>query len=142
MTERSTPPADQAVDQKYGIIDLETGEVMPINVQEANSGRWDKVWAKSLADLMDLTGDSRTRVIAYLLRKKNSQNVIYASMRTIAGDTGVSLKTVNRTIKQAIESHHMIRLAQGVIMFSPHVIQPGSRPQGMAVLRRWKEAQE
>ena len=142
MTNQSTPQADQAVDQKYGIIDLETGEVTTIPVMEAASGRWDKVWAKSLADLMDLTGDARTQVIAYLLRKKNSQNVIYAPMRTISAETGISLKTVNRTIKQAIESNHMIRLAQGVIMFSPHVIQPGSRPQGMAVLRRWKEAQE
>ena len=143
MHKDKTPESDTVqTDPQYGLIDLKTGEITGIPVYQAKEGRWDKAWAKSLADLMELTGESRTKVIAYLLRKKNTQNVIHAPMRVVAEETGVSVKTVNRTIKQMVESNFLIRLGQGVVMFSPHVIRPGPQPQGMAVLRRWNEAKE
>lgn len=143
MNEEQSPQSDAVpVDQQFGIIDLTTGEITSIPVYEAQTGRWDKVWAKSLADLFEMTGESRTKVIAYLLRKRNTQNVIHAPMRLVAEETGVSVKTVNRTIKQMVESNYLIRLGQGVVMFSPHIIRPGPKNQGMAVLRRWNENNE
>ena len=130
-------------DDEYGIINLRTGKIQDIKIYEdPTSKRWDKVWAKTLAELLELTGESRTRIIAYLLRKKNYENVILATVRKIADDVGVSSKTVNKTLLQMQEAGFIHRLHNGVIMFSPHIIQPGKSWRGVAVMRRWKSQQE
>lgn len=143
MDENKTPgTTSDAEEERYQIIDMQTGIVEPIKVYEKNAGeRWDKVWAKALADLLDLSGESRTKIIAYLIRKKDYKNVIMATIRRIAEDTGVSTKTVNRTLLQLEEANFIIRLQNGAIMFSPHIIQPGKSWQGVAVMRRWKQEQ-
>lgn len=138
MTQKETP--ESTSDDRYQIIDMLTGETEPIKVYEKKgTERWDKVWARSLADLLDLSGESRTKIIAYLIRKKDYKNVILATMRKIAEETGVSTKTVNRTLLQLEEAKFIIRLQNGAIMFSPHIIQPGKSWQGVAVMRRWKQ---
>ena len=142
--QKETPATTSDVsDDRYQIIDMLTGITEPIKVYEKKAGeRWDKVWARSLADLLDLSGESRTKIIAYLIRKKDYKNVIMATIRKIAEDTEVSTKTVNRTLLQLEEAKFIIRLQNGAIMFSPHIIQPGKSWQGVAVMRRWKSEQE
>lgn len=130
-------------DDTYGIINLKTGEIEPVSVYEdKRKERWDKVWAKTLAELLDMSGESRTKVIAYLIRNKDHKNVIMATIRKIAEDTGISAKTVNRTLLQLEKANFILRLQNGAIMFSPHIIQPGKSWQGVAVLRRWNDAHE
>ncbi len=141
MTQKENP--EDHKDDEYRIINMRTGKIQEIKVYEDTSGkRWDKVWAKTLADLLDLTGESRTKIIAYLLRKKNYENVIIATVRNISDDVGVSTKTVNKTLLQMQEAGFIQRLSNGVIMFSPHIMQPGKSWQGVAVMRRWKSTQE
>ncbi len=143
MTQNRTPETTSDVDERYQIIDMLTGETLPIKVfEKKGTERWDKVWARSLADLLDLSGESRTRIIAYLIRKKDHKNVILATIRKISEDVGVSSKTVNRTLLQLEEANFIIRLQNGAIMFSPHIIQPGKSWAGVAVMRRWKTEQD
>lgn len=138
--QKETP--DTTSDDRYQIIDMQTGIVEPIVVYEKKSNeRWDKVWAQSLCDMLDLSGESRTKIIAYLIREKDGKNVILATIRRISEATGVSTKTVNRTLLQLEEANFIIRLQNGAIMFSPHIIQPGKSWQGVAVMRRWKQEQ-
>lgn len=138
MNQKETP--ESTSDDRYQIIDMVTGEIEPIKVYEKKgTERWDKVWAQSLADLLDLSGESRTKIIAYLIRKKDGKNVILATIRRIAEETEVSTKTVNRTLLKLEEAKFIIRLQNGAIMFSPHIIQPGKSWQGVAVMRRWKQ---
>lgn len=141
MDQNKTP--ESTSDERYQIIDMLTGVIEPIKVYDKKaSGRWDKVWARALADLLDLTGESRTRIIAYLIRKKDNKNVVLATIRKIAEETEVSTKTVNRTLLQLEEANFITRLQNGAIMFSPHIIQPGTSWQGVAVMRRWKTENE
>ena len=144
MTDLETPATTSAdKDDKYGIINLRTGKIQDIKVYEdPKNMRWDKVWAKTLAELLELSGESRTRIIAYLIRNKNYENVILATVRKISEDVGVSSKTVNKTLLQMQEAGFIHRLHNGVIMFSPHIIQPGKSWQGVAVMRKWKTKQE
>ena len=141
MTQKENP--EDHKDDEYRIINMRTGNIEEIKVYEdPTSKRWDKVWAKTLAELLELTGESRTRIIAYLLRNKNYENVILATVRKIADDVGVSSKTVNKTLLQMQTAGFITRLHNGVIMFSPHIIQPGKSWRGVAVMRRWKSQQE
>jgi Firmicute plasmid replication protein (RepL) len=141
MTDLENP--EDLKDDEYGIINMRTGKIQEIKVYADDTGsRWDKVWAKTLAELLDLTGESRTRIIAYLIRNKNYENVILATVRKISEDVGVSTKTVNKTLLQMQNAGFISRLHNGVIMFSPHIIQPGKSWRGVAVMRRWKSEKE
>jgi len=141
MTDLENP--EDLKDDEYGIINMRTGKIQDIKVYDDDKGsRWDKVWAKTLAELLDLTGESRTRIIAYLIRNKNYENVILATVRKISEDVGVSTKTVNKTLLQMQNAGFISRLHNGVIMFSPHIIQPGKSWRGVAVMRRWKSEKE
>ncbi len=140
MTDLKNP--EDHKDDEYRIINMRTGKIQEIKVYEDPNGkRWDKVWAKTLAELLELTGESRTKIIAYLIRKKNYENVIIATVRTISEDVQVSTKTVNKTLLQMQDAGFITRLSNGVIMFSPHIMQPGKSWQGVAVMRRWKGEQ-
>lgn len=141
MTQKETP--ESPYDDRYQIIDTLTGDLQPIAVYVKKSSEpWQKVWARALADMLDLTGESRTKILAYLIREKDSKNRVVATIRTISESTGVSTKTVNRTLKQLEKANCIIRLQNGAVMFSPHIIQAGATYAGVAVMRRWKAAQE
>ncbi len=130
-------------DEEYGIIHLRTGEIQPIPVYDTGrSERWEKVYAKTLADLLDLSGDQKTKVIAYMIRNKDYKNVVMASVRKIAEEAKVSKNTVQSTIQLLIKNKFMIRLQNGVLMFSPHIMRAGKQHAGIAVVRRWQNAGE
>lgn len=132
----------ETTEAQYGLIDMATGEITPIEVIEGRPGRWDRVYGKALADMLDAGGEEKTRVIAYLVRNRDYKNVVMASVRKIAEETSVSTKTVTRTLKALAEQNFIHRLQNGVIMFSPHVIRTGRDTAGLAVLRRWKDSTE
>lgn len=130
-------------DERYGIVDLKTGQVTKIPVYEAKKReRWDKVYAKTLADMLDLSSEPKTKVIAYLIRNKDYKNVCMATVRKIAEETGISTKTVQRTLKVLQDNNFIIRLQNGAVMFSPHVMRTGHNAGGMAVLRMWNDEHE
>jgi len=143
MPKKETPESHTVrYDPKYAIVDLETGETQPIPVYDNSKGeRWDKAWAKTLAELLELSGESRTKIIAYMLRNKDYKNVVIATVRKIADELEISTKTVHRTLLQMEKANFINRLQSGVIMFSPHICQPGQKYAGIAVMRRWSKAQ-
>jgi predicted transcriptional regulator len=128
-------------DPEYGIIHLATGRIEPIDVYEAKERySWERVYAKTLVDMLDMTGESQTKIIAYLIKHKDYKNVVAATVRKIADETNCSTRTVQRTLKQLLDSDFLHRLQNGLIMFSPHVMRTGRDKAGMAVVRRWNDA--
>jgi len=119
----------------YSLINNETGEVTDLDTMvDPKKMKWQKVWAKNLASMLEITGDEKTKVIAYLIKKKDYENRIMATMRTIAADVGVSTKTVNTTMKILQENNYLHKVQNGVWRFSPHVMNAGSHGLGMAVV--------
>ena len=127
---------------QYGIIDMATGEITPIELIEDKPGRWDRVYGKALANMLEASGEERVKIIAYLVRHRDYKNVVIASVRDISEATGCSTRTVLRTLKALDEKNFIHRLRNSVIMFSPHVIRTGRDTAGLAVLRRWKDSTE
>lgn len=124
------------------IINTKTGEIYPIPVYEAKQDRWERVYAKTLVDMLNITSESKTQVIAYLIKNKDYNNVVMAPIKKISEETGCSSKTVQRTLALLEENKFISRLQRGVVMFSPHVMRSGRNDQGMAVLRRWQDQEE
>ncbi|RUM30960.1 MAG: hypothetical protein DSY42_03565, partial [Aquifex sp.] len=85
---------------KYGLFEYSTGEVIPLDVLfDPSKMKWKKVYAKNLARMLDITGDEKTKVIGYLIRKMDSENKIIATMRGIAAELHISPQTVNKVMK-------------------------------------------
>jgi len=136
MTNKVTPKA------RYGVINLDTGEIQPFDVYEGKKeGRWEKVYAQALVDMLNITSETKTKIIAYMIKNKDYNNVVMASVRKIATETGCSSRTVQRTLDLLVENSFIQRLQNGVLMFSPHIMRTGRTGQGIAVIRQWEDGQ-
>jgi len=129
-------------ESEWGLINMVTGEVEPIDRLDTPSRRWDKAWAHALANMLDAGGEDRARVIAVLLRKKDNLNFVHLTLQEIAKFGKVSTKTVTRTLKALEDKHFIKRIRNGKLMLSPDVINRGEKSIGMAVVTIWKQEQD
>lgn len=120
----------------YSLINNETGEISELDVFfDPNKMKWQKVFAKNLANMLDITGDEKTRVIAYLIKHKDYENRIIATMRGIATELGISPQTVNKVMKIMQDNNYIHKIQNGVWRFSPHIMVTGVGTLGAAVVR-------
>lgn len=123
----------------YGLIDMKTGEVTPMDIVRNVPGRWDKVYGKALAMMLNSSGEQRTLVIAALIAKRDKLNFIHSTISEIAKSAGVSTKTVNRTLKELEAKNFIHRIRNGKLMFSPNVIRTGENSVGLMVVSMWEK---
>jgi DeoR/GlpR family transcriptional regulator of sugar metabolism len=69
-------------------------------------------------------------------------NYVYMTISEIAAKSKVSTKTVNRTLKALEDKNFIIRVRNGKLMFSPHVMRRGETSQGLAVVTMWEQEQK
>lgn len=123
---------------QYSLINNETGEIVKLDVLvNPNKMKWQKVYAKNLAHMLDLVGDEKTKIIAYLIKKKDYENRVIATMRTIAADTCVSTTTVNKVLKIMQKNNYIHKIQNGVWRFAPHVMVTGVGTLGAAVVQMY-----
>ena len=130
---------NKTVQSDWLLIDRKTGEQLDVDILETDPRRWDKAWGRQIANMLDAGGDDRARVIATLFRRKDSMNYVHLTVGEIAEKSGVSTKTVSRTLKALEDKKFIVRLRQGRLMISPHVICRGEQAKGMAVITLWKK---
>lgn len=125
----------------WSLINDTTGEIRKVVVFDKNnrSEKWDKVYAKSLAMLLEITGDEKTMVLAFLIRNMDYENRIHETMKTISQGTGVSKTTVNITMQLLQKNNYIHKIRNGFWRFSPHVIVNGKGYVGTVVLQLWKD---
>ena len=130
----------QDIQDDLALINTKTGEIYEVDMlHDPKTAKWQKVYAKNLADMLEITGNGQTMVIAYLIKKKDWSNKITATMRVISKDTGISLKTVSRTMKILQDSNYLLKVSNGVWRFSPHVMCNGKASIGAAVIRYYDD---
>lgn len=75
--------------------------------------------------LCNLFEEMGSKVIAYILKNKNIDNMVIATIKDIANKTGLSLPTVFSHIK-TLEKAGLIKRKQGIIMLDPRVAHKGN----------------
>lgn len=126
----------------WGIINMDSGEITPVDRMDEKPGRWDKVYGKQLANMLEAGGEDRARVIAALVRNKDMANFVHLTVTELATKAKVSTKTVHRTLKALEDKNFIHRIRNGKLMFSPHVINRGDTSMGLAVITMWKQETE
>jgi len=126
---------------RYRVIDMETGEELPIQIFTDNEyGKyWEKAFAKTLAEFLNIGGGPAIKILAHILKIKDSNNRIGGTIREIAAETETSTKTVLRLFTKLKEAGFLKQIRSGCYMLSPHVLRHGSKTRGAMVLRLWGE---
>ena len=132
------------VSSDWEMVNKITGETRSlISFEDSEKkGRWEKVYAKSLCDMLDITGDEKSKVIAYMIKNKDYENRVAETIRSIALAVNVSSKTVNRTLTMLQKHNYLHKIRNGLWRFSPHVMVNGKAMVGAAVFRYWETENE
>lgn len=128
--------------EDWALFNRNTGEIIPIDKIDGTPGRWEKVWSKTLANMLDHCGDEKTRVIATLIRNRDTANFVNMTLDELSAKAKVSRKTVTRTLKALEDKNFIHRIRNGKLMFSPHVLRRGDTSMGMAVVTMWEQEHE
>ena len=129
---------------KQDYINQETGLVETFNVvsEKDVDFNFQKIWLGHLLDSLEIIGNKKIAVLNYLLAKKNSDNVIIGTQRVIAKESGVSLPTVNDTLKALIEINAIKKISTGVHMLNPDIIFKGNNNKRMNILLNYEKVEE
>lgn len=127
----------------------ETGEIKvlsePILMPEITTvvprGKFEVTYTAELFDIMRELGTKKMEVFCYLLDNKDSQNQINTTQREISSLTGVSIKTVNETIRTLIDSGLLTRKGT-VYMVSPNLMVKGNQVREAYLMRKFVEMDE
>lgn len=122
---------------------LKTGEVIEMTVysKPTSDNNFHKVWTEPLVEILLQSSDKKLRVLAYLLKTKNSENIVIANQRKIAEECGITVPTVSKSIS-ILKSLDCVRILQnGVYQLNPSVAFKGSSNRRQGALAVYKSSQ-
>lgn len=124
---------------RYALMDKSTGEVldMAIFVKKLEGKYWEKAYAKTLAEYIGLAGSSSADILAYMLKAKDSNNLILGTVREIAKSAGTAPKTVSLLFKRLGEKKLLKKVRSGCYMLSPDLLRYGNNTKGAMLVRFW-----
>ena len=103
---------------------------------------FEKLWIGHILEVIEETGNAKIQVLFWLLRNKDQNNMVKATLDTIAEKTGVSRRTVAR-LMVALRQADVIRLEfGGRWLLNPAVIFKGSHGRRMNVLIRYQSMEQ
>ena len=125
----------------YKLIDLVTGEEIPVDVfvEKHKGNYWEKAYAKTLAEYIKCGTGRSIEVLAYLLEKKNGDNLIFGSQRSLAEKLKISTKIVSATITALKKKGLVKQVSPACLMLDPTCISSGNKIKGVILMRTWKE---
>lgn len=117
-------------------IKQQTGEIKEMQVMsiEERDANFHKIWLEHIIHSMDIIGNQKIRFAFWLIDQMNSENQITMTYRQMSAKSGISLDTVQRTIKALTDSGFLKRYNIGVYQINPDVIFKGGKKNRMNIL--------
>jgi hypothetical protein len=123
----------------YMLIDRVTGEEIDIKIfiEKCSSDYWEKAYAKTLAEYIGITGSGYNKVLAFLLKEKNAENIIIGTVRGISEKLVISTATTTKLFGILRKKGFIKKVNNGCYMISPLLIRHGGQVRGAMMLRLW-----
>jgi len=123
----------------YMLIDRITGEEVNIDlfIEKASSEYWEKAYAKTLAEYINISGTNTNKVLAYLIKQKTIENIINGTVREIAVKAEASHTTVAKVFKVLQKKKLLKKVRNGCYFLSPDILRHGSANRGAMLIRMW-----
>lgn len=120
----------------------ENGEIVECQVVsiEERDANFHKIWLGHIIQSLDLVGNQKIRLITFILQNIDSENRVVMTQRKIAEKSGISVFTVNETIKVLQESNFLTKINSGAYQVNPNLIFKGGTGTRMNVLLQYNQA--
>lgn len=125
----------------YMLIDRITGAEIDIKVfiEKCSEDYWEKAYAKTIAEYIGLTGSGYNKVLAFLLKEKNNENIIIGTVRGISEKLEISTSVTTKLFGILRKRDFIKKVSNGCYMLSPLLIRHGGKVRGAMMLRMWGE---
>lgn len=126
-------------------IDKETGEEVPMQVSkiEDRDFNFTKVWLEHLVTSWDNIANQKLRLAFWIINNLDRENQLVMTQRKIADKSGMSLATVNKTIKSLCtgEIPFLQKINSGAYRVNPDVMFKGTHSARMGVVFDYSQTQ-
>lgn len=103
---------------------------------------FEKLWVGHILDAVQEVGNAKMQVLFWLIRNKDRNNMVRATLDDIAAKTGVSRRTV-ASLMTALRKANVVQLEYGGRwMLNPAVVFKGGHSMRMNVLIRYKAMEQ
>ncbi len=125
----------------YAVIDKVTGEEIDIKIfiSRINKDKWEKAYAKTLAEYIGISGSASSKVLAFLISSRTSKNLILGTQQEIADDLQISKKSVSTVFGKLRKNDMLKEIRSGCYFLTPKIISCGNNLHGAMLLRIWGE---
>jgi len=131
---------EKAINMKEWVaVNKVTGEEIEIDrLQIREGGNFKKIYAKQFCEMVGLSGNGVTKVLAYMIEISNSKNEVHGTQREIAEKSGVTTATANKLVRTLKSSGHLKEIRSGSYLFDMNAMHYGNIGNKMAILNVWE----
>ena len=105
----------------------EDGSIKEIMTANYTPRNFRKVFPNQVFPVLSLSANKSTQIILYLLANADSNNMVYATYKSIMKDCSISdKKTVARVLKQLQEAQAIVEVSTSHYMLNPAVMLQGN----------------
>lgn len=131
------------------LVDPETGEKYPMqmNVLEDRDFNFHKVWLQHLVNSLDAISNQKLRLAFWIIDNLDKENQLIMTQRAISEASGMSIQTVNRTLKALCEAPEgspafLQKINSGAYRVNPEVIFKGSHSNRMGICYEYNKTDQ
>lgn len=125
------------------LIDPETNEAYPmqLNVIEDRDFNFTKVWLQHLVNSLDEISNQKLRLAFWIIDHLDKENQLVMTQRQLADASGISLKTVSRTMQALCEGNppFLQKINSGAYRVNPDVMFKGSHSNRMGIIYKYQQ---
>jgi hypothetical protein len=125
----------------YSIINDRTGEIIPVDmfVERIPKMYWERSYARVLAEYIGVAGTATNKVLAWLIKNKDSNNRIIGTFAIIAKECGTTVPTVSTLFQKLYKRELLKKVHNGVYMLSPNLLRHGGQNKGAVLFKKWDD---
>lgn len=131
----------------YQQINPETGEfigdvrAVDVIIKEIPRVGFAITYLSHVVNMIESIGNKKMQVVKYILQNMDSNNKLSETVREVSKGAGVSLQTVNDTLK-LLEDCQIIARKTGTIMLSPKLAHKGNAKKERYLMTKFIEIQK
>ena len=108
-------------------LQREDGSIKEILTSAYTPKNFRRIFPNQTFPLLSLFANKPTQILVYLMANADSNNMIYATYKSIMEDCQVTdKKTVTRVLKDLQEAHAIVEVSTSHYMLNPAVMLPGN----------------
>jgi hypothetical protein len=130
-------------DDKYVMINKTTGETLSVDIfiEQIPKGYWERAYAQVLAEYIGAAGTATNRVLAWLIKSKDSNNRIIGTFARIADECKTTVPTVSALFQKLYKKELLRKVQNGIYMLSPSLLRHGNQTKGAVLFKKWGDCE-